>query len=112
MLIPILTRHGRRHKLLPPSLVHTSIDHDNVQLAMILQYGNVVDRVAVHKDQVRVVACLDLTHLIGAEHQFRDPVGCRDDGLVRGEAHQVLEVGEIAGRRCRVGSMRSRSHCS
>ena len=69
---------------------------------MILQHINVFQRVPVHEDQIRVVANLDLAHLVGAEHQFGYPVGGCDDGFVRREAHQRGEVGEVAG----VGAVR------
>ena len=66
MFVPILARHWRGNVFLPSSLVHASVDHDDVQFAVVLQDVDVFDGVAVDEQHVGVVAGLDLAHFIVA----------------------------------------------
>lgn len=92
MPIVILPSHGRSHVLLASGLVDPPIDHDDVDPVVVLEDFNLLQRIAVHKDTVRIIAFLDLTHLVRAHEERRHAVGRRDDGFVRGEAQQILEV--------------------
>jgi len=98
IMVSILSCHLRRRDiLLPPGLVHAAVDQDDVELRMVLQDLDVGERVAVDDDAVRVVARFDLAELVLAHEQLGHAGRRGDDALVRGEAEQLLEVGEVAG---------------
>src|SRR5690348_2750333 len=93
----------RRRRLVAVLLVEAAILHDVVQLVVVLQDGDVVQGVAVDEDQVGEVAGLDLTELVGAEHDLPAEGGGGQDGFHRGEAEPLDEVLQVAS----VSAMRS-----
>lgn len=102
MAIPILPRHRRRYILLPPSLVHASINHNHIQLIVFLQDLDTFQRFPVDEDAIGVVARRYTAELFRTHEEFRNAVGRRDDGFMRCEAEEVDEVREVA----RVGAVR------
>ena len=100
--VPRRNRRGRRDArrvgqvLAPGGLVHAAVDEDDAELAVVLQHGDVLQRVAVDQDAVGVVARLDLAQVAAAHHLRRHARRRRDDGLVRAEPQQLDEVLQVA----------------
>ena len=96
MAVIILARNGRWHIFFPARLVHPPIDDNHIELVVVLQDLNLLERVPVDQDAVRVVARLDLAKLVGAHEEFGDAGSCGDDGFVGGEAEELGKVLEVA----------------
>lgn len=77
--------------------MHPPIDHNHIQLIMVLQHANILQRIAIDKNTVRIIPGLDLAQLVLAHEQLRDARGGGDDALVRREAEIGVEVLEVAG---------------
>lgn len=99
MRISILACNGRRNVFLQSGLVNMSIDDNNVQTIVILKTLNIFQRVSVNEDAIRKVSRLDLAEPLRSHEKHCHTCGCCDNGLVRSEAKQVLEMCQIASVR-------------
>ena len=80
-------------------LVERAVLHDRVDLVVVLQDGDVGERVAVDENEVGEEAGLDLAEVVGPEHDLAAELGGREDGLHRREPEPLDEVLEVAGVR-------------
>jgi hypothetical protein len=96
MRIVILSRHWRRSILLPAGFMNSAVYNDDIELVMLLQNFNTLKWIAIHKDAVGVIAWRDLAKLFRSHEQFRNANGGGNNGFVRSEAKEILEVCEIA----------------
>lgn len=95
MRIPILPHYRRRHILFPPRLMHSPINNHNIQLVMILQHSDILQRVPIYQYTVPVEPLLDFAQLVLAHHELGDTC-CRGDERLHGrEAEELDEVVEI-----------------
>ena len=83
-------------------LVELAVLHDVVQAVVVLEDGDVGERVAVDEQQVGEVARLHLPQLVGPQHDLPAQRGGGEDRLHGGEAEQLDEVLQVAG----VGAVR------
>jgi hypothetical protein len=82
--------------------VDTAIDHDHIQLAVVLQDRYILKRIAVDEYAVSIVARLDPTQFMLPHEEFGDTVCGSNDALMSREAEEFGEMLEISG----VGAMR------
>lgn len=69
--------------------MHPPIDGNDVQLIVILQDGDVVQRVPINQNAVRVVPRLYLAKFVVAHQEGGDASGCGNDALVGGEPKEL-----------------------
>lgn len=104
-------RHGvdARHVLhwknifLPPCLMDTAIDDDDVQSFMVLKDCDVLQRVPIDHNTIGEVALFDLAHLVRAHEQLGYAVSCCNDGFVWSEPkalNKMCKVARISAVRC------------
>jgi hypothetical protein len=77
--------------------VDTAIDHDHIQLAVVLQNRDVLKRVAIDEYAVSIVARLDPTQFMLSHEEFGNTVRGSDDALMRRKAKEFGEMLEISG---------------
>lgn len=109
MGVLVLACHGRRRLVYPP------VDHNDIQLVVVLQDRDVLQRVAVNEDAVPVEALLDLAQLLVAHEELGNACRRCDERLHGRESQQLDEVVEIArvrsvGRPCK-SIVASWEHC-
>lgn len=97
MGVAILTRDRWGNIFFASCFVDPSVDHDDVELVMILKNSDVVKWVAINKDAVGEVALLNLSKLVCSHEQFRHSSSGRYDGFMRCEIEMLDEVAKIAG---------------
>ena len=76
--------------------MNSPVYHNDIELIVVLQDFNVLERITIHKDTVGVIAWRNLTELFRAHEQFRNTNGRSNYGFMRSEAEEILEVCEIA----------------
>jgi len=81
--------------LFPPRLMQPPINHNNIQPVMILQNLNILQRIPIHKNTVRIVPWLYLSQFMLAHEKLRDTRCRRDDSFMRREAKQLGEMRKV-----------------
>lgn len=104
-ILTLLTRNRWRKVFIPSCLMDAAVDKNDVQLRVVLEDFDLLERITVHKDTVSIIAGLDMPEFVLPHEELSDAGGGSNDGFVGCEAEEVLEVREVA----RVGAMRSPS---
>lgn len=72
--------------------MHSPINNNDIQPIMILQSLNILQRIPLHKNTVRIVPWLYFPQFMFPHEEFRDTRCGRDDSLMWREAQQLGKV--------------------
>jgi hypothetical protein len=102
MCVIVLAGNRRRHVLLSPSFMHSSIDTYDIKLVVVLKNTYVFEGITINQNAIGIVPWFDLTQLVEL-HELCCDSGCGcDDSFVLCEAeklHKMLEVPSIGSMR-------------
>ncbi len=90
-------------KLFIRRFVNSAIDHNHVQLIVLLKNGNIFQWITINQNDVGKVARLNLAQLIFPHKKFCNTSRGRDDRLHRCEIQELDKVLQVAS----VSAMRS-----
>ena len=77
--------------------MHSSIYQDHVELVVILQNSDVLQRISINQYQICEIARLDLAQLVFSHEKLRNTCGSSDDRLHWCELEQLHEMLQITG---------------